>query len=40
MAAEAFETTYVDTSEDKDYRGFEDALLDFSINTATEAPWA
>jgi len=40
MAAEAFETTYIDTTGDDNFYPFEDALYDFGIETANEQPWS
>jgi len=40
MADEAFAPKYIDTSEDSDYYGFEDALYDFSTIEADESPYA
>lgn len=40
MASEAFKPTYVDTSSDKNFYGFENALFDFSEDVAAERPWA
>ena len=36
MSEEAFQPYYIDTSNHTDYFEFEDALFDFSVNTAVE----
>ena len=36
MSDEAFQPTYIDTSDHKDFFGFENALFDFCVNEATQ----
>lgn len=40
MSAKAFEATYIDTSEHKDFYGFRDALYEFSTETISEQPYS